>query len=274
MGSRVLLAGCALLIGALAVPGAQLVSQPDLGEGESLGNLRFRAMDRNGDGIVTRQEWQGPRTAFEVHDWNGDGVLSGAELEPGARPRAWEPPGTTASAFAEARFERIDRSLRLDRFAAFDLDGNGVIDRQEWPGSRREFRNLDLDGDGVIRREELFTDGRAFAADRERWALFHRLDRDGDGAISLQEWPGSLRAFEVRDRDGDGVLSIEEMLALDGVEVDLRLAALADLDLDGDGVVRRVEWWGDPFQFDRVDRNGDGVVSRWELLLGWMLRTS
>src|SRR5438552_1955481 len=40
----------------------------------------IQQMDRNGDGVVTRAEWQGPEGAFRLHDTNKDGVLSGTEV--------------------------------------------------------------------------------------------------------------------------------------------------------------------------------------------------
>src|SRR5215204_593242 len=43
-------------------------------------NPRFRAMDTDGDGRVTRAEWRGNDRSFRNHDWNNDGVLSGDEL--------------------------------------------------------------------------------------------------------------------------------------------------------------------------------------------------
>ena len=45
---------------------------------------RFRGMDANNDGQISRSEWRGNLRSFEVHDWNNDDVLSGSELEPGA----------------------------------------------------------------------------------------------------------------------------------------------------------------------------------------------
>src|SRR5438477_8532308 len=41
------------------------------------GAIRFQDMDRNHDGIITRDEWRGSDQSFRMHDWNGDGVLSG-----------------------------------------------------------------------------------------------------------------------------------------------------------------------------------------------------
>src|SRR5581483_4998613 len=43
-------------------------------------DTRFRAMDRNNDGVVTQDEWRGSRSGFRARDTNHDGVLSGDEV--------------------------------------------------------------------------------------------------------------------------------------------------------------------------------------------------
>src|SRR6185503_8874550 len=48
---------------------------------------RFRGMDRNNDGVITRREWQGTNAAFDNEDVNGDNRLSGDELRPEGRGR-------------------------------------------------------------------------------------------------------------------------------------------------------------------------------------------
>ncbi len=48
-------------------------------------NMRFRGMDRNDDGRITRGEWSGNDQSFRNHDRNGDGILSRDEVQPGAR---------------------------------------------------------------------------------------------------------------------------------------------------------------------------------------------
>ncbi len=66
---------------------------PDAGTARRLGEARrtsdsdrmkIRGMDANNDGIITRQEYSGDDHAFANHDWNGNGVLSGEEVTPGA----------------------------------------------------------------------------------------------------------------------------------------------------------------------------------------------
>src|SRR5216117_453145 len=54
---------------------------------QSRNSMRFQDMDRNNDGVITRDEWRGSDQSFNVHDWNHDGVLSGDEVRLGARRR-------------------------------------------------------------------------------------------------------------------------------------------------------------------------------------------
>ncbi len=51
---------------------------------ESEGLMRFQGLDKNRDGLITRSEWQGDDRAFANHDWDGNGILSGDEIRPGA----------------------------------------------------------------------------------------------------------------------------------------------------------------------------------------------
>lgn len=50
-------------------------------------NMRFRGLDANGDGRITRREWRGNDRSFRVHDRNRDGVLSGREVWAGSHRR-------------------------------------------------------------------------------------------------------------------------------------------------------------------------------------------
>ena len=45
-------------------------------------NMRFKGMDTNRDGVITRREWRGNDRSFQNHDRNRDGVLSGREVRP------------------------------------------------------------------------------------------------------------------------------------------------------------------------------------------------
>ena len=42
--------------------------------------MRFRGLDTNRNGIITRREWRGNSNSFRIHDRNRDGILSGPEV--------------------------------------------------------------------------------------------------------------------------------------------------------------------------------------------------
>jgi hypothetical protein len=50
---------------------------------QSVNGMRFRRMDINDDGVISRNEWRGDTRSFQMYDRNGDGVLSGAEVSVG-----------------------------------------------------------------------------------------------------------------------------------------------------------------------------------------------
>jgi hypothetical protein len=153
--------------------------------------IRFQNMDRNGDGVITRQEWNPNRGSFDAQDWNGDGVLSGEEVQPGAQ--------------RGRRGEEIDN--RDDRFATLDTNGNGRIERREWQGSPDAFSWLDRNGDNVLSRAEVVGQESEGSG---RFDSFSNLDTNRDGAIRPDEWRWSNRLFNQYDTDGDGFLTRRE----------------------------------------------------------------
>jgi Ca2+-binding EF-hand superfamily protein len=155
-----------------------------VGAGAAAGQERFRGMDRNGDGVITRDEWRGNAQAFARHDRNGDGILSGDELQD----------------------DRSDWS-RTRRFDALDVNHDGRISRQEWQQTADTFDWLDRNGDGQLTRAELLGE-----AETEPPAnLFDSLDTDNNGRVTRDEWRWSRRSFEMRDVNGDGALSPAEL---------------------------------------------------------------
>jgi len=195
--------------------------------------MRFQGMDRNRDGRITRNEWRGNNQSFSNEDWNGDGVLSGDEVRPGA--------------------SRVGELLSSERTAARfrDLDGNndGVITRTEWRDDRKAFDRLDTNRNGMLNRDEFF------ANKNDLEGRFADLDRNNDGAIARNEWDDDRQAFDALDANRNGVLSHGEFIARgqDG--------EFASLDTNRDNRIARNEWRGDRGAFDRLDVNRNNVLS-------------
>jgi Ca2+-binding EF-hand superfamily protein len=131
----------AIVFSAVLTPAMALAQSNGNGRATSREQMRFRAMDTDHDGVITRAEWTGDDQSFRDHDLNHDGVLSGDEVS----PRVVND-GSDQSRRQEmaARFERADRN------------GDGQIARREWTGTTAAFKRLDQDGDGNITRDEYF----------------------------------------------------------------------------------------------------------------------
>ena len=139
------------------------------------------AMDRDGDGEVTREEFVSPMNdAFARMDEDGDGRLSGEELTAGPRPgehdvmilRGGEP--------------------GMHRFELRRPDGPPA------PGERHEI---------VIRGPGAEGGPHVFHFDSADGHGAHRMDADGDGKVSEAEFTARLReAFARMDADRSGFL--------------------------------------------------------------------
>jgi Ca2+-binding EF-hand superfamily protein len=97
---------------------------------------------------------------------------------------------------------------------------------------------------------------------------FAALDKNGDGVISRDEVaarPKLAKMFDKLDTNKDGVLSKDEMKAAKEKMHDRHMARM---DTDRDGKISRAEAASHPRlaeNFDRIDTNGDGFLSKDEL---------
>jgi EF hand domain-containing protein len=180
-----------------------LVFTPGPAGAQERSDMRFRGMDQNGDGVITRREWRGNDQSFRVHDWNGDGILSGDEVNPRARPpvRTIDPreendPNRPFSDWTEARFRELDHNR------------DNRLTRDEWHFDLESFRRADHNGDQRLTLAEFLGSD---IDDDDRYDRFSDIDANGDGRITRDEWHGGTRAFAALDRNGDGILTRREM---------------------------------------------------------------
>ncbi|MGY6020433.1 EF-hand domain-containing protein [Streptomyces spinosirectus] len=145
------------------------------------------------------------------------------------------------------------------RFATFDQDGNGYIDREDFNVAAKAL----LAEFGVAARSDK---GQALYAGAEAFwqGMAGMADRDGDQRITREEFvngavkrlrdnpdrfaeiarPFLHAALDIADTDGDGAATVEDtarVLRILGVGEDVAGASAAVLDADGDGRVGEPE---------------------------------
>lgn len=230
---------------------AQAMSQRG-NRGQSAARQRFRAMDKDGDGTISRAEWRGSDQSFRVHDWNRDGVLSGTELREVVRQ--------AQRADQDEDFDDTDtfNDWSETRFTAMDGNRDGRITRPEWPYDLDSFRRADRNRDGVLVRGEFL--GGDF--DDDRGDRFDFLDVDGNNRVTRDEWHASDEAFNWLDANRDGKLTRQEV---EGDEAEERADQFTRLDSNRDNRVSRTEWRWSQRSFDQLDVNRDGVLTRREI---------
>lgn len=104
------------------------------------GGQGFAAMDRDGDGKLSKDEFRGPPALFDRLDTDSDGSLSREEAQKGREAAGLpiNPPG--------AMFPRL---------GAMDKNGDKKVSRDEFDGPAALFDRLDTNKDGMIGPDDL-----------------------------------------------------------------------------------------------------------------------
>lgn len=180
-------AGLAALAGAAGIA----LAQQDGPQPRQFG--LFQA-DSDGDGVVTRQEYDASRAArFAALDSNNDGQLTREEMRAGREHRGMR-----------GHHRWGHRGMGLQRA---DANTDGTITREEFlAGPTRMFERLDANSDGVISADE-----RPQRRTRQARGERPQIDANNDGQISQSEFVarGASR-FERLDTNGDGRVTREE----------------------------------------------------------------
>jgi hypothetical protein len=168
--------------------------------------MRFGPMDLNHDGMIAREEWRGSARSFELHDWNGDGRLSGDEVRFGAPWPSREPGRGRRGGNAARQSQALVWSEAI--FRELDRNRDNRLSRDEWPYEIEDFVRVDRNRDHQLTLNEFLPGD----IDDDRGDRFDDLDLNRDNRIDRTEWHGSVEAFRWLDANNDGAISrLEDM---------------------------------------------------------------
>ena len=251
MSSRSLVLTFSFLALQLSLVPAVQTSAEAQGQTQPVSKYRFQALDKNRDGRITRAEWDGNDRSFQNHDWNGDGVLSGNEVRPGAH---------RDTELADHQPNRFERNLNWTRanFNSLDHNKDGRLSANEWHFDLETFRRVDANRNDSISVQEFLGEG----VDDVRDAQFDDMDWNNNGRVERAEWYGGAAEFTRLDANRDGVLSRFEVVG--SQESFDSWDQFQNLDYDRNGTLSRAEWHWSNASFTVRDRNRDGIISRQE----------
>jgi len=150
---------------------------------------RFRGYDMNSDSRVGRSEWRGDTRLFTRLDANRDGYLSMQEYSQGG--------GFTLDSLGGASY----------RFSNIDVNGDGLITRNEWNVNGADFNRLDVNRDNRISRFEFENDTAADNDYRYSAAQFNGFDANRDGWLTRAESGMRTGEFDRLDSNRDNRIS-------------------------------------------------------------------
>lgn len=222
---------------------------------------RFRGMDTNNDGTITRAEWRGNDRAFRNQDWNGDGVLSGDEVRQGAQRQNWNQDWNR-----DGIVDNQDAQI-AQRFRGYDMNSDSRVAASEWAGDQRLFTRLDANQDRFLSMQE-YANGAGFRLDAQGGPPngFSNMDTNRDGAITRSEWNLGNADFARLDANRDNRISRFEFEndTANSRDTNDSPAQFSVLDANRDGWVTRNESRMGNTEFSRFDTNSDNRISRFE----------
>jgi len=277
--TALIVAGALLAVGAVAAISAPGDRGHRMGGGWGWGDGPMGGKGR-WHRAMTEEEFDAQtRARFARLDRNSDGVIEASEIEAALAQR-----GSRHEKKREARGERLLRRFDADRdgkvtrdefmqsvgqhFAEFDLNSDGRITDEDLPPAMRG-RGV-LTGDAEVPR-------RGFA--RRILTLLRGADADKDGVVTREEVTAAAeRRFAVLDRNKDAILDNADGDVLRKETADYRVQRFVHrFGADADGKVTKDQFFAKAKErFARLDRDGDGTISRgergWHKERGWHRR--
>ena len=124
----------------------------------------------------------------------------------------------------------------------FDVNDNGLIEYAEFEEKIvRKFNRMDSNGDGVISDEDKF-----YSRKHKYHGMMDKADSDGDGVISQVEFIETMKQrFVTQDTNNDNTISAEELeVWYKAHRSEMRQKKFSRLDKNGDGVISKEEFIG------------------------------
>ena len=275
-------------------------------KGGSTPEEEFQRLDRNGDGVVTLEEYiGGPQEpeklqrmtdVFNLLDRDHDGKLTVQEFRNRTKEvefRRCDADGNGTWDFDElhqnympaASYEQARRAFEM-----MDQDHNGKITLEEFAKGAQaaQFIRLDKNDDGFLSFDEFCQFGnRVLVRNNHAAEAFAAADRDRDGRVSLEEFAAFQDSKELpfyrKDKDGDGRLTLEEYntdrVGKKAGAAGKKTFDQKDLDHDGQLTLEEFKIPDEPVspggtpaeipreeEFKRLDLNGDKVLVLEEFL--------
>ncbi len=152
----------------------------------------FKALDGDGDELITMKEFRVPEAWMKALDKNRDGRISFDE-------------------FAHAQVDAMGGYIAKYGELFVALGQRQKVDRANWTGDVAMFNRMDENNDQVVTLQEFDRYARSLRTVLGLASDFvTRFDIDGDGKVARIEFPGNDTMFSRMDRNGDGFIAAND----------------------------------------------------------------